>query len=115
MSCTQSACTRYGSALTTVNALHIAMYMFREDCGRYPTEKEGLTVLVVNPGSTNWQGPYLNREILPFDPWGNRFVYHLSNGEPVIVSAGPDRVFKTKDDVYKDSQYRPPKSGCARF
>lgn len=66
--------------------------------------------LVSNPGGyLNWRGPYLTAPIL-IDPWGRPFVltwdYHL-NGRGVVVanagvayvSAGPDGVVGTADDV----------------
>ena len=32
---------------------------FRSDCGRPPTEEEGLKALFDNPGIKCWSGPYL--------------------------------------------------------
>lgn len=52
-----------------------AMYF---DIGRYPTNEEGLSLLVVPPSdpalSTNWFGPYIDGD-LPKDPWGNDYRY----------------------------------------
>lgn len=49
---------------------------FRLDNGRYPTQQEGLRVLVERPtGLPNWAGPYLSKRQLPKDPWNNDFNY----------------------------------------
>jgi len=56
---------------------------FALDCGRYPTEREGLQVLLVNPGVNGWKGPYLDR------PWIGRianFEYRIRDDKPEILS-----------------------------
>ena len=56
---------------------------FTLDCGRYPTEQEGLKALLVDPGVQGWKGPYLDRE------WMGkigRFEYRTSEGRPEIVA-----------------------------
>ena len=42
---------------------------------RYPTNEEGLSVLVNPPaeGTKSWKGPYI-KELRP-DPWGKPYVY----------------------------------------
>ena len=53
-----------------------ALDAFRLDMGRYPTSSEGLEALVVQPsGATRWNGPYLRKNVLPKDPWGNDYQY----------------------------------------
>jgi general secretion pathway protein G len=48
---------------------------FYEDCGRYPTDDEGLDALIVKPdGCAAWRS-YLDVESIPQDPWGNEYVY----------------------------------------
>jgi len=41
---------------------------FRSDCGRAPTEKEGLKALIDNPGLKCWGGPYLPDIFAPIKP-----------------------------------------------
>jgi hypothetical protein len=36
-----------------------ALQLFSFDIGRYPTQKEGLKALFLNPGINGWQGPYM--------------------------------------------------------
>jgi general secretion pathway protein G len=52
-----------------------AVGRFYMDCGRYPTDSEGLEALIVNPGNTTaWNGPYIKQSQL-LDPWGNLYIY----------------------------------------
>ena len=70
-----------GGANTKVAKLQIedfstALDAFRLDMGRYPTTSEGLQALVVQPSNaTRWNGPYLRKNTLPKDPWGNDYQY----------------------------------------
>ena len=53
-----------------------ALDQFNTDVGRYPTEKEGLGVLLRRPPLlTVWRGPYMEGDY-SVDPWGNEYVYH---------------------------------------
>ncbi|MFA7318872.1 MAG: type II secretion system major pseudopilin GspG, partial [Sulfuricella sp.] len=47
------------TAKTQIEMLMAAMDGFRLDVGRYPTQQEGLTALVTNPGVEKWDGAYL--------------------------------------------------------
>jgi general secretion pathway protein G len=90
---------------TIVGAFGIAMDLFEQDVGRYPSSDEGLKVLIYNPQVRTWRGPYLKSASIPMDPWGNpyRYVYpsDLTNSEYLydIVSAGPDGTIGSGDDV----------------
>lgn len=90
---------------TIVGAFGIAMDLFEQDVGRYPSTEEGLQVLIQNPQMRNWRGPYLKSASIPMDPWGNPYRYtypsELTNSEYLydIVSAGPDGTFGSNDDV----------------
>ena len=80
-----------------IRLLLVACEQFRHDTGRYPVTEEGLSVMTNVPGIPRWHGPYLKE--LAKDPWGNAHRYELRDGEPVIISAGPDGLFNTEDDV----------------
>ena len=61
----------------------------------YPTEEEGLGVLIEAPTDvTGYQpGGYIDSTELPRDAWGNDFIYiaYPESGKPyVIVSDGAD-------------------------
>jgi len=50
------------------------------DVGRYPDTGQGLDMLMRNPGTPNWSGPYLKRDV-PKDPWGNAYKYRCCPGQ----------------------------------
>ena len=63
-----------GTASTQIENLVSATELFFLDSGRYPTEAEGLNILVERPsGDTIWNGPYLNKAGGVIDPWGNPY------------------------------------------
>lgn len=90
---------------TIMGSFAIAIGLFEQDVGRYPTTDEGLQVLIQNPQVRNWKGPYLQSATVPLDPWGNPYRYAYpsdrTNLEHLydIVSAGPDGNLGNEDDV----------------
>jgi len=90
---------------TIVGTFGVAMDLFEQDIGRYPTTEEGLLALIQNPQLSNWHGPYLKSSSIPLDPWGNPYKYtypsELTSSEYLydIVSAGPDGVYGNEDDI----------------
>ena len=82
----------------TIQQLCVAINLFNLDCDSYPTTEMGLMALIVNPGVSNWGGPYMER--IPDDLWGVPYRYSLrTNGRYKIRSAGPDKRFGTPDDL----------------
>ena len=72
-----------------------ALDAFRLDMGRYPNTAEGLQALVAQPaGASRWNGPYLKKNIIPKDPWGNDYQYRApgqrSGGAFDLYSLGAD-------------------------
>ncbi len=80
-----------------LRALRIAVERFRIDCGRYPTEEEGLESLVINPGITNWDGYYVT--IIHPDPWNTPYFYAPTSNSVTLYSVGSDKRSKTSDDL----------------
>lgn len=78
---------------TQIATLKTSLDIMNTDIGRYPTEQEGLNLLMQSPGQgvANWNGPYLSGE-LPKDAWGNPFVYVAAaeGGQPQVESLGSD-------------------------
>jgi len=81
-----------------------ALKLYKLDTGMYPTTEQGLKALVEKPIEEpipkNYKGPYLDE--VPKDAWGNNFTYispGLKGEAFVIISAGPDQVLNTKDDI----------------
>lgn len=86
------------AAKSQAKTLRLALDSYKLDTGRYPTQSEGLVVLVIAPQNDDgsWYGPYLEGE-LPKDPWGFEFIYEaprgLENGRvssPIVKSLGAD-------------------------
>jgi general secretion pathway protein G len=86
---------RVTTTKANLKMLHNAVAQFKMDTGRYPTEEEGLKILVEQPSDVkNYQpGGYLNSTTVPKDAWGNDFIYRAypESGKPyVIISYGAD-------------------------
>lgn len=64
------------AAKVQIEEFSTALDAFRLDMGRYPNSAEGLAALVVQPsGATRWNGPYLRKNSIPKDSWGNDYQY----------------------------------------
>lgn len=64
---------------TQVLAAKTALEAFKLDCGRYPTQQEGLAALTADPGVKGWSGPYLS------NPLDKELEYTANgNGEPTV-------------------------------
>ena len=75
--------------------LENALERFKLDMGRYPTEEEGLAVLITAPEDDDgsWGPKYLKKERYLSDAWGNEYAFTVpgTDGEPfAIVSYGAD-------------------------
>ena len=88
-------------ATTDIKSLETAVSAFEIDCGRFPTNEEGLAVLVNNPNQNGWHGPYV--KLLQNDPWGTPYFYeapgtHLPDSFD-LSSYGPDQHEGSDDDI----------------
>lgn len=86
---------------TDMKAFENALDTFKIDVGRYPSNEEGLAILSDNSSNLDaWKGPYLQYHP---DPWGNDYVYQFPgtvNAQSFdIISAGPDGIINTEDDL----------------
>ncbi len=78
---------------TQIEQLGAALDMFRLEVGRYPSGSEGLEALIERPSDADrWNGPYLKKNVIPKDAWGNEFIYRQpgEHGAYDLVSYGPD-------------------------
>lgn len=87
---------RTASTRAQIAALSIALHAYFMDCGRYPTEGQGLDALwerpTLAPVPDGWDGPYVERRVV-HDGWGNPFDYRTPGPgglEFEIVSNGAD-------------------------
>jgi general secretion pathway protein G len=74
----------------------------------FPNTAQGLEALIQKPSvgkvPDNWQGPYISKNTLPKDPFGNPYRYQCENyQEYKITSDGPDQEPGTGDDVASDA------------
>ena len=86
---------RVKTTKANLKLLHNAVLQFKMDTGRYPSEEEGLDVLIEKPADVkNYStGGYLETTEIPTDGWGNDFVYirYPESGKPfAIKSYGAD-------------------------
>ena len=93
------------SAQTQINMLNEAVTWYQTDVGQLPPD---LNALLYPPSTlTNqakWQGPYLEKQVIPPDPWGNQYEYQPTTDEfnrqmAIITSYGPDMQKGTDDDL----------------
>jgi len=82
---------RVGATVTKSQAqchvLGIALQVFRNDHGRWPSEDEGLDALLNDPN-----GPYVESSSALIDPWGQRIRYRVSSdGTASVSSLGADK------------------------
>ena len=67
---------------TNLKMLHHAVAQFKMDTGRYPTQEEGLSVLIEPPSDVKGYqtGGYLDSTDIPRDTWGK-------SGTPLLISS----------------------------
>lgn len=72
--------SKQAAAKAQIELLGAALDQLRLDVGRYPDTSQGLEGLMRNPGSGNWNGPYLKKDV-PRDPWGSAYKYRCCPGQ----------------------------------
>ncbi len=97
-----------------------AMEDFKRDCGRMPTQAEGIAALATRPAAPDitdrWRGPYAAPEHFS-DYWGRPYLYlpvkGVGNRPPELAmwSAGPDGLPYTRDDLFEFTYLLPPWEG----
>lgn len=79
------------SAAIQIRDFEQALELYKLDVGRFPRAGEGLDALVRQPsGARGWNGPYLKKDEVPADPWGNPYEYRVSGSRIDIISLGAD-------------------------
>lgn len=73
-------------------SLTSAVETYRMNVGRYPTKDEGLAALLKKPdGAEGWEGPYLEKKVVPRDGWKREFIYTPDDEWKFIIkSLGAD-------------------------
>lgn len=85
--------SKQAAARAQIELLGAALDQYRLDLGSYPSGSQGLDALVRNPNAPNWNGPYLKKNTVPKDAWGNPYRYKCcpgDHGDYDIWSEGAD-------------------------
>jgi len=84
----------------TIVSINTAIELYRIDCGRIPSESQGLLALISDPGVVGWDGPYIRGTAsVPSDGWGRPLLYTVVAAGATVHSVGPDGVPLTEDDI----------------
>jgi general secretion pathway protein G len=69
---------RIVTAKSQIETFCLSLDAYFLDCGQYPPELQGLSVLWERPDDSAtadfWNGPYINKPV-PKDPWGSDYEY----------------------------------------
>lgn len=96
------------AARIQIGNLESALKMYYINMRSFPSTEDGLQALIAPPSDENkarkWDGPYLDDNVLPVDPWDNPYEYvyppeHNQRDFPDIWSLGPDGEPDTDDDI----------------
>jgi len=72
------------TARTQMSNLKTSLATYRLDMGRYPERLDCL----VSPCGDGWNGPYLDGEEIPLDPWKNEYGYEVrDNGKAFTLTS----------------------------
>jgi len=71
--------SRRQAAYNQIEVFKVALNNYKLDNGHYPSTEQGLEALITEPNTSprpnNWNGPYLEKEEISKDPWGNPYNY----------------------------------------
>ncbi len=80
----------------TMSTLATGLLILQLDIGRYPTDTEGLRVLLsANHNDPKWRGPYITEEQWLVDHWDQLYVYrprHQPKPCYILYSKGENQV-----------------------
>ncbi|MCY4443932.1 MAG: type II secretion system major pseudopilin GspG [Proteobacteria bacterium] len=88
-----------------------SLNLYRIHNNRYPTNEQGLSALITNPGIDTWRHPYIDSQDKLKDPWGNPFNYESSGREYRITSNGVDGIPGNEDDISYPKNQQPAGDG----
>ena len=91
-------------ARTQVEMLEDAVSQYQLNVRRCPTTEQGLQALITAPSDLpnpeRWEGPYLDDDTIPLDPWDSEYRYEDVDADNFrIWSVGPDGANNTEDDI----------------
>ncbi len=80
-------------AKTTVEMLSTEIVNFNADTGQYPARLRDLVKRPEDEIGKKWEGPYVPKEEMLVDPWGNPYRYQVTTGQAhpyELFSFGPN-------------------------
>ncbi len=80
-----------------IEKLEMALIEYKADCGRFPSELEGLKELLSSE-KLCWNGPYVLKKMLLDRVAGNDYLYVVDNEHYEIISKGLDGIEGNEDD-----------------
>lgn len=81
---------------TAIAVVSTAIDLYETDTGKLPNN---LDSLLVKSSELNWNGPYLRESESLLDGWGTPLDYKPDGYMYTVVSAGPDCIIGTSDDI----------------
>jgi len=101
---------KFATTKANLKTLHTAVNQFYMDTGEFPTEEEGLMILIESPEDIEGYdaGGYLEETEIPGDGWKNDFIYERfpESGKPFVIrSCGHDGEVDTEDDLLSTDAY----------
>ncbi len=91
-----------------IRTIRMALIKYAIHDGNYPTTKQGLQALIVEPTlppkPATWDGPHIDPDFL-VDPWGSKYVYRSPSTEDPklhrydLYSYGPNSEEGDDDDI----------------
>jgi general secretion pathway protein G len=88
---------RSSIAHQSIQRLGSTLDIYKLDTGTYPSTAQGLGALLQKPEEVQtWNGPYLQGDKMPLDPWSHPYVYRSPSARPGhdydLCSGGPNDV-----------------------
>ena len=97
---------RIAAARADIEAMSLALDLYKIDNQKYPSTSQGLEALNKQPTTfpipPNWKGPYFKKNPDFKDPWGNKYGYvspGVHNQDYDVSSYGPDGQDGGGDDI----------------
>jgi hypothetical protein len=91
------------NAQTIMDVTSEGVHLYRRITKMFPTNEATLSSDLAQTG--------INIQLTPlwnpcFDCWGTQIKYHYSNDVAVLISAGPDKIFGSSDDIMRIVKWR---------
>ena len=83
-------------SMARIATVSVAIDLYETDTGKLPIN---LNNLLMSSNEPNWNGPYLREAESIMDAWGTPLDYKPNDYGYTVISAGPDCIVGTPDDI----------------